>query len=598
MNRSTVTGAVLLALALLLDVIATNRLAIALGPASDLFPRWVGARAWVIEHLDPYGAGVTSTVRSAMGEALGWDGTADSGAFAFGFVYPGYVALLLAPLAVLPFPVASTIWLLIAQASVVGTVWLVWHTSPPHPVAPVENTLRLAHPIAPVENTLRLAHPIAPDENTLRLAHPSMRPLINMRFASPVRLHDANRGLAITTVLAILWPPVIYNLIFGQFAALATLAIATAGWATVRHHDRFAGTILPISLVKPQLALIPVTLWVAGQVTLWFRPKTPIDLPSPGRPHVGGEAHEGPPVLGSAAVTPLMRAGMPADRDAGRTDTSNWHGIGAFAVTVAAVGAASLVALPHWPGAFLNDLNGYAVTARATTTIGIIASVITSQPIANAFIQAILIGVVLATVFLAPGPSARTRYSLLPAGILISAWMVPPVYEWNHVVGLLILVPLIRNRLDAPVRSDMTGEVGTDGRPVPVTNHLFPSLRYHPPRRPLHVSVRSSQSPPGSYAPLRAQWEGVLHAAATWRWTPAVTWGITNIATLPLAVLWPDGSRAVWPVILLGAWVIDHRTRPHAPTPPPPYLHVRSSQSPPHPSLHVRSSQSPSPLDS
>ena len=462
MNLSTVTGAVLLALALLLDIIATNRLAIALGPASDLFPRWVGARAWVIEHLDPYGAGVTSTVRSAMGEALGWDGTADSGAFAFGFVYPGYVALLLAPLAVLPFPVASTIWLLIAQASVVGTVWLVWHTP----------------------------HPIAPDENTLRLARPSMWPLTDIRFASPVRLHDANRGLVITIVLAILWPPVIYNLIFGQFAALATLAIATAGWATARHHDRFAGTILPISLVKPQLALIPVTLWVAGQVTLWFRPKTPIDLPSPGRPHVGREAHEGPPNPGLVSV----RIASGQRRQGGRTDTSTWHGIDSFTVTVGAVGAASLVALPHWPGAFLNDLNGYAVTARATTTIGIIASVITSQPIANAFIQAILIGVVLTTVFLAPGPSARTRHSLLPAGILISAWMVPPVYEWNHVVGLLILVPLIRNRLDAPARSDRTGELGMEGRPVPVTRHLFPSLRSrtNPPRRPLRLYVRSS----------------------------------------------------------------------------------------------------------
>ena len=192
-----------------------------------------------------------------------------------------------------------------------------------------------------------------------------------------------------------------------------------------------------------------------------------------------------------------------------------------------------------------------------------IASVITSQPIANAFIQAILIGVVLTTVFLAPGPSARTRHSLLPAGILISAWMVPPVYEWNHVVGLLILVPLIRNRLDAPARSDRVGELGADGRPVPVTNHLFPSLRSPPHATPpgLHASL----SPPDLYAPLRAQREGVLHAAATWRWTPAVTWGITNIATLPLAVVWPDGSRAVWPVILLGAWVIDHRTRPHVP---------------------------------
>ena len=340
---------------------------------------------------------------------------------------------------------------------------------------------------------------------------------------------------------------------------MATLAIATAGWATARHHDRFAGTILPISLVKPQLALIPVTLWVAGQVTLWFRPKTPIDLPSPGRPQVGGEAHQGPPNPGPVS----LRIASGQRRQAGRTYTSKWHGIDAFTVTVAAVGAASLVALPHWPGAFLNDLNGYAVTARATTTIGIIASVITSQPIANAFIQAILIGVVLTTVFLAPGPSARTRHSLLPAGILISAWMVPPVYEWNHVVGLLILVPLIRNRLDAPARSDRVGELGADGRPVPVTNHLFPSLRSPPHATPpgLHASL----SPPDLYAPLRAQREGVLHAAATWRWTPAVTWGITNIATLPLAVVWPDGSRAVWPVILLGAWVIDHRTRPHVP---------------------------------
>ena len=478
MSRSTVIGAVLLALALLLDIIATNRLAIALGPASDLFPRWVGARAWVIDSLDPYGPGVTATVRSAMGEALGWDGTTDSGTFAFGFVYPGYVALLLAPLAVLPFPVASTIWLLIAQASVVGTVLLVWHTP------------------------------------------------------SPMRLHDANRGLVITTVLAILWPPVIYNLIFGQFAALATLAIATTGWATARHHDRFAGTFLPFALVKPQLALIPVTLWVAGQVTLWFRPTTPIDLPSPGRPHVGGEAHESSP-----NPSPMsLRIASGQGGQGGGNDTRNWHGIDAFMVTIAAVGAASLVALPHWPGAFLNGLNGYAVTARATTTVGIITSVITSQPIANAFIQAILIGAVLATVFLAPGPSARTSHSLLPAGILIGAWMVPPVYEWNHVVGLLILVPLIRNRLDAPARSDRSGELGTFGRPAPVTRHLS-----------------------------RAQWESVLHAAAAWRWTPAVTWGITNIATLPLAVLWPDGSRAVWPVILLGAWVIDHRTRRRAP---------------------------------
>ena len=474
-SRSALIGAALLAFALLLDTIATNRLAVALGPASDLFPRWVGTRAWVIDNLDPYSPGVTATVRSAMGQALGWDGTADSGAFAFGFVYPGYVALLLAPLAILPFPVASTIWLLIAQASVVGTVWLVWHTP------------------------------------------------------SAVRLHDANRGLVVTTVLAILWPPVIYNLIFGQFAALATLAIATAGWATARRHDRFAGTSLPLALVKPQLALIPVTLWVAGQVMHWFRPATPINFPSSAAPRVGDEAHKPQP-----RPIHIGLASGQAKRGGGDA-MSDWHGIVAFTVTVATVGAASLVALPHWPGAFLDGLNDYAVTARATTTIGIIASVITAGPVANSIIQAILIGAVLAIVFVAPGPSARTSHSLLPAGILIGAWVIPPVYEWNHVVGLLILVPLIRNRLYPPARSDGHDEMGVEGLPAPGIRRVSP-----------------------------APWAGIMHAAATWRWTPAVTWGITNAVTLPLAVLWPDGSRAVWPVILLGAWVIDHRTRSRA----------------------------------
>ena len=508
-RRSTIIGAGLLALALVLDIFATNRLAIALGPASDLFPRWVGARAWVIDNLDPYGPGVTATVRSAMGEALGWDGTADSGTFAFGFVDPGYVALLLAPLAVLPFTVASTIWLLIAQASVVGTVWLAWRTP------------------------------------------------------SPMRLHDANKGLVITTVLAILWPPVIYNLIFGQFAALATLAIATARLATARRHDRFAGAILPLALVKPQLALIPVTLWVAGQVTHLFRTARQIDFPTPCGTRVGGDAHESPPQPGQISL--LFASGQA--RRGGADARSDWHGIAAFGVTVATVGAASLVALPHWPGAFLDGLNDYAVTARATTTIGIIASVITGQPVANAIIQAILIGAVLATVFLAPGPSARTSHSLLPAGILIGAWMIPPVYEWNHVVGLLILVPLIRNRLDAPAQSDGSGEVGVDGLPAPGVRHLS-----------------------------RAHWAGVLLAGATWKWTLAVAWGITNIVTLPLAVLWPDGSRAVWPVILLGAWVIDHRTRPRAPLSSHNGSHASGLEAFPHPATTHHHGYLPAPV--
>ena len=102
---------------------ATAALARAMGPFNDLFPRWFGTRAWLLQGLDPYGAEVNDGIRAALGGAPG----EALGAFVFGFVYPGYVALLLLPLALLPLPWAATLWLLLAQGATGLGAWMAWH---------------------------------------------------------------------------------------------------------------------------------------------------------------------------------------------------------------------------------------------------------------------------------------------------------------------------------------------------------------------------------------------------------------------------------------------------------------------------------------
>ena len=57
--------------------------------------------------------------------------------FAFGFTYPPYVALVIAPLAVLPLPVATTLWLLIGQASLLAACRLLtWFPGLPSALTP------------------------------------------------------------------------------------------------------------------------------------------------------------------------------------------------------------------------------------------------------------------------------------------------------------------------------------------------------------------------------------------------------------------------------------------------------------------------------
>jgi alpha-1,2-mannosyltransferase len=206
------------AAAVAVDVAATWLLAGALGATNDLFPRWYGARAWLLDGLDPYSSQVDDGIRQAMGGAPG-EGL---GAFVFGFVYPGYVALLLAPLAVLPFRVAATIWLLAAQVAVCLGTALVW----------------------------RMAGDPAP--------------------ASPARPAGRAASLPLGVIAAaVLFPGSLLNLAFGQFAALVYLALAAGCWLLGRGRPRWAGVVVALALVKPSVALLPSAALLVHAV--WWR---------------------------------------------------------------------------------------------------------------------------------------------------------------------------------------------------------------------------------------------------------------------------------------------------------------------------------------
>jgi hypothetical protein len=383
--------------ALALDVGATATLAGAMGTANDLFPRWYGARAWLLSGLDPYSPAVDDGIRTAMGGAPG----EALGAFVFGFVYPGYVALLLVPLAVLPFQLAATLWLLMAQAAIVGSAILV-------------------------------------------------------QRAIKVELRRRTASSSLAVIAAVLFPAALINLAFGQFAALVLLALA-ASWHLLAHGRlAWAGLALALALVKPSLALLP-----------------------------------------SAAL--LLWAARHRDRGG--------HLVRAWCIAVLCLGAASLLALPGWPVAFLRSSVQYAGVATAVSAAGLAARTV-AEHLGEPGRQAVPILTVaiasVATLAVLAGWQASRRQAgdALAAGVLLGSWLVPPLYEWN---SILLLIPLLK-------LADRAG----------------------------HTFALFEPSPRGRSAFL------VLGALAAL--------GLALGATLVAIALRPSESRLIWPFLALAAW--------------------------------------------
>ena len=105
------------------------------GNLSDLYPRWLGARELLLHHRDPYTSEVTRDIQVGYyGRPLDSRRPNDP-KDRQGFAYPVYVVFLLAPSVWLPFSVVQAVFrvvlfLLIATSVLLWLMVLRWHISP------------------------------------------------------------------------------------------------------------------------------------------------------------------------------------------------------------------------------------------------------------------------------------------------------------------------------------------------------------------------------------------------------------------------------------------------------------------------------------
>src|SRR5258708_29718359 len=91
--------------------------------ANDFYQRWRGARAFWVEGRDPYGQDVSRQVELDLyGHSYDPDPALDE--YPGDFLYPFHMAVFLAPVAVLPFALASAIWFTLT-ASAIGLAFAV-----------------------------------------------------------------------------------------------------------------------------------------------------------------------------------------------------------------------------------------------------------------------------------------------------------------------------------------------------------------------------------------------------------------------------------------------------------------------------------------
>ncbi len=190
------------------------------GNLSDLYPRWLGARELLLHRRDPYGEDITREIQ------IGYYGRAldparpndpkDQQAFA----YPLYVVFLLAPTVELPFPVVhkAVFWLFIAITAASVLLWL---------------------------------------------------QALGWRISRSAKL-----GWILLTLGCF---PAVQGIKLQQLSVLVAIMIAAFMSALARRHFVWAGILLALATIKPQLAALPVLwfcIWVLGnwrnrQRALW-----------------------------------------------------------------------------------------------------------------------------------------------------------------------------------------------------------------------------------------------------------------------------------------------------------------------------------------
>ena len=87
--------------------------------ANDFFLRWQGTRSYLFDGLNPYSRAATDRVEIGL-----YGHVAEPDQYPGDFVYPFYIVFLVAPFALLSYPVAAAVWLVLMGASIVYGFWL------------------------------------------------------------------------------------------------------------------------------------------------------------------------------------------------------------------------------------------------------------------------------------------------------------------------------------------------------------------------------------------------------------------------------------------------------------------------------------------
>jgi hypothetical protein len=217
--------------AFLLLVALTAEVASWLGPATDLYSRWYGLRRLLLYGENPYGPAVTAALASHMPFlAHGVEPAVprDALATAFGFLYPLPGVLFLAPLALLPYQAALTLWMVAVLILTPVGAWLV------------------------VDATIR------------------------RRASTPYELDAQRLARRLSLPLGLLFVPTLANLVHGQLAPAVLFGLALAFWLTRRGvadkgaSPLLAGAVLGIACaVKPHLVLIVAPCWLGFHLWRW-----------------------------------------------------------------------------------------------------------------------------------------------------------------------------------------------------------------------------------------------------------------------------------------------------------------------------------------
>ncbi len=181
--------------------IANYQFAVRALGGNDFLPGWVAARQWLSEGLNPYEPAVSQEAQEMI---YGRPANPEDGETQALFLYPLWAMILYVPLSLLPYPLALALWMMILELGLPFLMWL---------------------------------------GTRLFRWDPSPRMLVALMVFPIVCYHG------------------IRSIVIGQFAVVEMLLIVASLISIQRRQDVLGGTLLALTLIKPQLSL-PLMLFI------------------------------------------------------------------------------------------------------------------------------------------------------------------------------------------------------------------------------------------------------------------------------------------------------------------------------------------------